>query len=78
VSNQLVCDKCGQPIDQSKPYFSLTITKMQIPPTPTSGAPTSAITPGVLTTVEAPKTYDFHDNHVPKVLDTTTPANTPK
>jgi hypothetical protein len=82
LSHQLVCDKCGQAIDQSKPYFSVTITKMQIPPAPVSGTPAAPVTPGVLTAVEATKTYDFHDNHAPKIIDApatpATPANTPK
>lgn len=67
MSNQLVCDKCQKAIDTSQPYYTLTLTKVSVK----SATPSS---PGVTTTVEPTKSYDFHENHVPKVIDPVTPA----
>lgn len=68
MSNQLVCDKCLQTIDPTKPYFTLAVTKMQIQ----SGGAT-----GVAQVVGETKNYDFHDNHLPKIIDAA-PASVPK
>ncbi len=52
MSSQLICDGCGEPIDQSQPYYAVSGTKQQM-------------VDGVLTVVEAAVAVDFHLEHLP-------------
>lgn len=63
MSNQLICDKCQKSIVPPEPYFTLLVTKVkgQIDD---SGDPT-----GGAEVVEPTKAYDYHENHLPKILD---------
>jgi hypothetical protein len=62
MSNQLVCDKCEKPIDQEQPYFTLTVVQVKAQ-VDEGGAAT-----GGTEVVEPAKTYDYHANHLPKIL----------
>jgi hypothetical protein len=52
MSNQVVCDDCGNVIDTTQPYFVVTGVKQQM-------------VDGVPTVVEAAVTVDFHVDHLP-------------
>lgn len=52
MSQQLVCDECNKPIDTTKPYYTLTGTKVQM-------------IEDVLTVVDTAITLDYHAEHVP-------------
>lgn len=58
MSNQLICDDCGEPIDTSKPYYSLSGQKMQMVTSDRTVAPT-------LTALETSIQLDYHEEHVP-------------
>lgn len=58
MSNQLICDDCGQPIDQSEPYYTLTGQLVQMVATEANPQP-------VLTSIEASVSLDYHKEHVP-------------
>lgn len=72
MATQLVCDSCGEVIDQNQPYWSVQGSKVQI-------------ADGVLTTVEAAQQFDYHDGHLPvefqaqeaPVIDNTLPGDLP-
>jgi hypothetical protein len=68
MSNQLVCDKCEKPIDQTEPYFTLTVAQVKAQ-LDEGGALT-----GGTEVVEPAKTYDYHANHLPKILNDTDPG----
>lgn len=53
MSQQLICDDCGEPIDVSKPYFSLSGSKVQM-------------VEGALTVVDQAVTLDYHEEHLPE------------
>lgn len=52
MSQQLICDDCGQPIDQTQPYYTLSGTKVQM-------------VEGSLTVVDAATQLDYHAAHLP-------------
>lgn len=52
MSQQLICDDCGEPIDVTKPYYTLTGTKIQM-------------TDGLQSVLEASVTLDYHEEHLP-------------
>lgn len=53
MSHQLICDDCGEPIDISQPYFSLSGSKVQV-------------VDGTLTVVDQSVTLDYHAEHLPE------------
>jgi hypothetical protein len=57
VSVQRVCDKCEKVIDESKPFWTVNVQKLQ------------ANADGGTTVVEALVAHDFHENHLPKDLE---------
>jgi hypothetical protein len=67
MTQQIVCDECGEPIDISQPYYELIGSKVHMvgdPPT--------------LTVAEPAKTMHYHENHLPgSVLDPAFPDNRP-
>lgn len=63
MATQLICDDCGEVIDQTQPYYSVNAIKQQM-------------VDGVLTVVEAGVTVDFHVEHLPWELPAS-PAVTP-
>ncbi len=63
MSNQLICDGCLKPIDQAKPYVTITATKVKTQPTQ-EGSPAPG---GGLEVVDEAKTYDFHEDHAPSL-----------
>lgn len=70
MSNQLVCDKCEKPIDQTQPYFTLTVVKVKAQVDSETNEST-----GGTEVVEAAKTYDYHGNHLPKILNDEDPGS---
>lgn len=62
MSQQLVCDDCGQVIDESQPYYVLTGNKVQLQRTEEMG---SAPGNGVLTAIEPTRTLHYHEEHLP-------------
>jgi hypothetical protein len=52
VSQQIICDECGEPIDVAKPHYQLSGTKVQT----VDGSPT-ALGDSV--------TLHYHEEHVP-------------
>lgn len=67
MTQQIVCDECGEPIDQSVPYYELSGSKVQM-----EGDPPS------LTTVEPAKTMHYHEEHLAQnVLEPAPPSETP-
>jgi hypothetical protein len=50
----LTCNECGEPIDETGPYYSATVIEMNAPP-PGGGPPT---TPATLR-------MDWHVEHIP-------------
>jgi hypothetical protein len=59
VSQQLICDDCGEPIDQTQPYYTLSGTKVKLA-TDDSGAST-----GGLIALETAVSLDYHEAHLP-------------
>ena len=53
MSSQLICDDCGEVIDQSQPYWQVQGSKVQL-------------VEGVLTVVEGQTSFDYHDGHLPR------------
>jgi hypothetical protein len=54
----LLCNKCGEPINEGEPYLSATVVEMNAPPP--EGQP--ALTP-------ATYRLDWHPEHKPKELE---------
>lgn len=52
MSNQVVCDACGEPINTSEPYYTGSGQKVQIEL-------------GSVTVLEVATQFDFHVDHVP-------------
>jgi hypothetical protein len=52
VSQQTICDACGEPIDTSLPYYAVTGVKQHV----VEGTPT---------VIDPPQSIDFHEAHVP-------------
>jgi hypothetical protein len=63
MSEQLICDNCGTPIDQAQPYFQLSGSAVQS-------------TEGVLTAVSEAITLHYHDEHLPVGVQPAPPADT--
>lgn len=70
MSNQLICDECGEPIDTSKAYYTLTGQKMQVVVSDRNSTPTP-------TAIETPITLDYHEDHVPVYKVAGEPVETP-
>lgn len=64
MTQQVVCDDCGEPIDQSQPYYELNGTKLKLGTDVATGLPSG------LVTVEPTVVLHYHEAHVPgyKVL----------
>ena len=54
----LICNECGDPIDETKPYYSATVIEMNAPPP--EGAP--PLTP-------ATTRLDWHVEHKPEAFE---------
>lgn len=52
MSTQIICDDCGEPVDETQPHYQLTGSKVQL-------------VDGVLTVVDAAVTLHYHDEHLP-------------
>lgn len=52
MTQQIVCDECGQPIDPTTPHYQLSGTKLQT-------------VEGTLTAIGEAVTLHYHENHVP-------------
>lgn len=52
MSEQFICDECGEPIDLTKPHYQLTGSKVQL-------------SSGSLMAVDAPVTLHYHEEHLP-------------
>jgi hypothetical protein len=59
MTQQLLCDECGEPIDQTKPYYTLTGQKVQM-----GGA--EGTSPGSLTAIDIPVSLEYHEEHLPR------------
>jgi hypothetical protein len=57
MSEQFICDECGEPIDLTKPHYQLTGAKVQ--------ATAGGIAGGALTAVDSPVTLHYHEEHLP-------------
>jgi hypothetical protein len=53
MTQQIVCDDCGKPIDQAEPYYEVSGVLVQM-----------AGDPPALTTVEPSKTMHYHQDHL--------------
>src|SRR3954468_8060680 len=64
MTQQIVCDECGEPIDQTQPYYDITGSLVQM-----TGDPPS------LQVVEPAKQMQYHQEHLPaSVLDPAPPV----
>lgn len=64
MTNQIVCDDCGEPIDQSQPHYHISGSLVQL-----------IGDPPALTTVESAKQMHYHEEHLPEsVLDPAPPV----
>jgi hypothetical protein len=61
MSEKIICDSCGEPIDQSEPYYTITAQKLQVE---NVNDPTQINVP---TTIEIPQQFDYHDGHQPEI-----------
>lgn len=52
MSQQTICDECGQPIDLTKPHYQLSGSKVQE-------------TNGAMMAVDAPVALHYHEEHLP-------------
>lgn len=52
MSTQIICDDCGAPVDETKPHYQLTGTKVQK-------------TGDALIAVDAPVMLHYHEEHLP-------------
>lgn len=59
MATQIICDACGEPIDQSQPYFQVVATKVQVE---NINDPSLPNTP---TVVAIAQSFDYHDGHQP-------------
>jgi hypothetical protein len=71
MATQIICDACGEPIDQSQPFFQVVATKVQVE---NANDPTQPNTP---TVVGIAQTFDYHDGHQPDKLGSYTPPEEP-
>lgn len=60
MATQIICDECGEPIDQTQPYYQVVATKVRVD---NADDPTLPNTPMV---VEIAQSFDYHDGHQPK------------
>lgn len=62
MTQQVICDGCGQPIDQTIPYYTLSGSKVQM-----QTAEENAPNPGQpwLITLEPARQFDYHPEHLP-------------
>jgi periplasmic protein TonB len=68
MTQQIVCDECGEPIDQTQPYYDITGSLVQM-----TGDPPS------LQVVEPAKQMQYHQEHLPaSVLDPAQPVPSPE
>src|SRR3954453_8499960 len=68
MTQQIVCDECGEPIDQTQPYYDITGSLVQM-----TGDPPS------LQVVEPAKQMQYHQEHLPaSVLDPAQPEPSPE
>lgn len=56
MSSKIVCDRCGEPIDQTQPYYTGTGQEVQVQA-------------GTLVVVGTQVGFDFHLEHVPWTPD---------
>jgi hypothetical protein len=63
VSQQLVCDNCDVAIDQTKPFYQLSGSKVQM--TQVEGTP-PGIGGGTLQQIGAFVTLHYHEEHLPE------------
>lgn len=61
MSQQVICDGCGEPIDQSISYYSASVTAVQM-------------IDGVLVSGGAAEQRDYHTEHLPHGVIEGTPA----
>lgn len=66
---QVLCDACGEPIDQQKAYFQVVATKVKVP------AKDDPTLPDSTTVVQVSRQFDYHDGHQP---DSSTPRPPPE
>jgi hypothetical protein len=69
MAQRLICDACGEEIDQSIPYYTITAQKVFV-----EGID-DPDTINVLTTVQIARTFEFHDGHQPPVEPTAQPSD---
>jgi hypothetical protein len=67
MATQIICDACGEPIDQAQPYFQVVATKVQID---NANDPSMPNTP---TVVGIAQSFDYHDGHQPDKLGSYAP-----
>lgn len=65
MSDVTICDKCGKPIDKSKPYFQVVATEV----VEEDGTPT---------VVTAAVQHDYHPDHLPKLEKAEPPEPEPE
>jgi len=53
MSQQFICDECGEPIDLTQPHYQLTGSKVRV------------TEDGVLTAIDPARTLHYHEEHVP-------------
>jgi hypothetical protein len=61
MSQRVICDACGEVIDQSVAYYTYTSRKLLV-----EGADDPDVI-NVPTVVQIARTYDFHDGHQPPI-----------
>lgn len=57
MSQQMICDECGEPIDQADPFIAVSASKQQL----VNDVPTVAAGGEV-------RTFDFHVEHTPATI----------
>ena len=52
MSQQFICDECGEPVDTAKPHYQLSGSKVQD-------------VNGAMTALDPPVTLHYHEEHLP-------------
>jgi hypothetical protein len=66
MANQVICDDCGEPIDETVAYYTFSGSKVQLKTTDDGQPPA----PPVLMTVEPARKLDYHAEHLPGGIST--------
>ena len=72
MATTLICDNCGEKINQAEPYYQVTAVKLSVE---NIDDPTEH---NVERTVEIPVTFHYHDGHQPKAQPEPEPESDPK